>query len=102
MEVSNTRRLPSLVVALPPTSFTLPGILSARGLEVSGAEASQSVFRGGSPLGTFWQISMRQVRDAMAAAGADPSAITNALPGLEDPSKWFNWPTTLSVWGRKK
>jgi SAM-dependent methyltransferase len=80
----------------------LPELLAARGLQIDGAEGSQFVFRGGSPLGRFWKISFRQVRDALVAAGRDASDITAALSRFDDPAAWFNWPTTLAVWGRKK
>jgi hypothetical protein len=65
------------------------------------AEADLMVYRGGSPLGEFWKLSVQQLRDGMASAGRETRALDEAIPLYDDTAMWFQGPLTMAAWGQR-
>ncbi len=80
----------------------LPYLLVRLGLEGLRAEAEHPYFFGGSELSEFWKISWRRVRDGVAESGDDVAAWDRDLAELDDPTKLFVGPMTVSVIASKK
>ena len=75
----------------------LPHRVQALGLGDVRAEAEFAWFHGRSELAEFWRISWGLVRDAVAAKGGDVSAWDRELAELDEPSRLFAGPMTVSV-----
>lgn len=83
-------------------AHTLPFAMADLGLHGMHAESIFQYFAGRSPLAEFWKISWQRVVDGTAAAGADVSEWNRELAELEDASRVFVGPMTVSVWARKQ
>jgi ubiquinone/menaquinone biosynthesis C-methylase UbiE len=79
----------------------LPYIVSQLGLQRVRAEAEHPYFFGGSDLAEFWKISWKRVRDGVAASGADVAEWDRELAELDDPTRLFVGPMTVSVIANK-
>jgi SAM-dependent methyltransferase len=79
----------------------LPYVFVQLGLEGLRAEAEYPYFFGGSELAEFWKISWKRVRDGVAAAGGDVTEWDRELAELDDPSRLFVGPMTVSVIANK-
>jgi hypothetical protein len=79
----------------------LPYMLVQLGLQRLRAEAEHPYFSGGSDLAEFWKISWKRVRDGVAAAGGDVAEWDRELADLDDPSRLFVAPMTVSVIANK-
>ena len=75
----------------------LPHALAPLGLADVRAEAAFTYFPGGGELAEFWKLSWARVRDGVAAAGSDVSQWDRELAQLDDPSRLFAGPMTVSV-----
>ena len=75
----------------------LPYLVAQLGLRRLRAEAEHSDFFGGSGLAEFWKISWRRVRDGVHAAGGDVADWDRELAELDDPTRLFVGPMTVSV-----
>ena len=83
-------------------SRDLPLKLMGLGLSNVRAEAEFPYFHGGSDLAEFWKISWARVRDGVAAAGGDVSQWDRELAELDDPTRMFVAPMTVSVIARRE
>src|SRR5262245_18941001 len=75
----------------------LPYLVAQRGLQGLRAEAEHPYFFGASDLAEFWKISWRRVRDGVAASGGDVTEWDRELAELDDPTRLFVGPMTVSV-----
>lgn len=80
----------------------LPHLVVHLGLRGVRAEAHYSYFFGGSDLAQFWKISWNRVRDGVAASGDDVTDWDRDLAELDDATKLFTGPMTVSVIATKE
>jgi len=71
------------------------------GLRRLRAEAEHPYFFGGSDLAEFWKISWKRVRDGVATSGGDIAEWDRELAELDDPTRLFVGPMTVSVVANK-
>jgi SAM-dependent methyltransferase len=79
----------------------LPYLVVQLGLRCMRAEAEYSYFFGGSGQAEFWKISWKRVRDSVEAAGGDVTDWDRELAELDDPTRLFVGPMTVSVIANK-
>jgi hypothetical protein len=79
----------------------LPYIVVELGLRRLRAEAEHPYFFGGSDLAEFWKISWKRVRDRVAASGGEIAEWDRELAELDDPTRLFVGPMTVSVIANK-
>ena len=80
----------------------VPFELAALGLGDVRAESSFRYFHGASEFAEFWKISWQHARAAAAAAGADVSPWEAELAVLDDPTRLFVGPMTVSAVATKE
>lgn len=76
---------------------TVPGHLTALGLDEVGAEAEVQMFPGGSPMAEMMQLTFAQVESLLQGEEAR-RAVQEATAALADPTRWF--PATAVVGSR--
>jgi SAM-dependent methyltransferase len=86
----------------PRWARDVPFKLAALGLGDVRAEATFPYFHGASELAEFWKISWGHVRAGAAAAGVDVSAWDAELAVLDDPTRLFVGPMTVSTVATKE
>ncbi len=80
----------------------LPALVAERGLIEVGGEGDFAIFRGGSPMAEFLQLSGEQVRDRVISTGAMSAERYEAgLALLGDPTFWAFAGAGIAVWGRR-
>jgi SAM-dependent methyltransferase len=79
----------------------LPRLLTALGLEQIAATAETALYNGGSPWAQYWQQTVIELRDRMAAHGdVDQRSIDAFLAHCADPSWWTQTIAFTVVHGR--
>jgi hypothetical protein len=79
----------------------LPYLVVQLGLQHLRAEAEHPYFFGGSDLAEFWKISWKRVRDGVAASGGDVADWDCELAEIDDRTRLFVGPMTVSVIANK-
>lgn len=79
---------------------TLPHLLNDLGLSDIRAQATTTIFRGGSPEAEFFRMSWIQVQDQLLAGGLDKETLERVLALFDDDSQWMPAPANIAVSGR--
>jgi SAM-dependent methyltransferase len=81
----------------------LPAALAAAGLGDVGAEGRVYLGVPGSPTSAWWKLSLAKLGPAVVASGALSAAELDDLLGrLEGPGVFFQLPTLVTSWGRRR
>jgi SAM-dependent methyltransferase len=76
----------------------LPEQMVGLGLVNVGATVDTKLFAGRSPTARFWSLTWLQIRERAGSAG---DVLDRGRAALDDPSRWFHGPATVTAWGRR-
>ena len=79
----------------------LPHLLHEAGLTNVGAETEVPLSAGGSPGAELIQLTGRQIRAEMLAAGATAAELDEWDAALDRPTEWFCGCALVAAWGRR-